>query len=118
MALSYVKIQTVDNASPGKLIDVQITIHNISATTIVAMPVLRVNGSWADEGTEKVIVSKTETTWTLNFIMPNVDAFVRVEDWCENAEPWHLDDVEEKIIDVLTQESEFDNLVVTISKGE
>lgn len=120
MAISKLTVETVNESLPSALIEVKATIKNISPKIIDASPVMRINGGWVDEGSVKTITPEGSATWILYFIMPTVDALVRVEDWCEDflGNPWHLDVVFEKIIEVLTQESEFDNLVVTISKGE
>ena len=95
---SEIEIVAPSTAEAGAIVDVEVRITNLVDYTIYAIPVLRVNGEWAAEGSYERIVPGETRSWYFQFTMPEQSVKVTAESWCEDTFEWHLDDTAQKTI--------------------
>ena len=117
MAYSQISIIAVDNAQAGEVINATVKVENLGERSIYVIPVLRVNGEWANEGSYRRISPFEISEWSLEFIMPNVNASLLAESWVEDTFPWQLDDTAQKVISLAAPEPLFRNLTVAVRGG-
>lgn len=126
MAQTRIVIVAPDTASPGELIDVQVSIYNITTNPEPhnidwCCPVVRVGGKTKYVGDERNIAYWEPIdveTWSFKYLMPAESITMVVESWFESGYySWHLDTTKQKTILLKEITAEFSGFsIATITK--
>lgn len=103
MAHTAIEVSAPDTAAPGELIDIQVTIYNITEppnefNIDFCCPVVRTPDGTIFGGDERHIPPKdyyeiNYEIWSFNHVMPSKNLVMTIESWFE-TDPiydWHLD---------------------------
>ncbi len=111
MAYSDISIVAPSSARDGEMVAVEVRVKNLVNYTIYAIPVLRVDGVWAEEGSYEAITPGQIRVWNFSFIMPSKSITLTAESWCESSDyyyfEWHLDDIATQGINLEELKSQF-----------